>query len=1335
MNRIHIKQYSWTRILQLSLVISCLDILVITSRLLAQIIPDATLGAEKSRVTSNQEIHGINSTLIEGGAIRDSNLFHSFQEFNIDEGRGAYFSNPAAVQNIFSRVTGGNISKIFGTLGVLGNANLFFLNPNGILFGANASLDLQGSFLGSSGDRLFFENGWEFSASQPEAPPLLTINMPIGLGFLDNQRSKVENAGNLTVGFGQGITLAGNQVSSTGSINAPGGRVELLGTESVALLENAIIDVSSPTSGGTILIGGDFQGLGTVFNAQRTYVGDKVNINADAITNGNGGKVIVWADEVTGFYGNISARGGTESGNGGLVEVSGKEHLIFRGTVNTSTVNGLSGTLLLDPTNIIIANGSSDQGVDGSDTFAGNNSGVEGSILSKLLSEINDIAPTTIYESELEGLSGDTNIILQATNDIRLQDLSDDGLKLAAGGGVIAFSADADADGVGDFVMEDDIADTIFSNGRDIAISGANLIIGNIDTSVLTVGDAGELIETALFISDSPGGTLETISGNISNVEDVDLFQIYLTGEETFSASTVNPETTLNTQLFLFDADGLGVYANDTQAGCNCLQATLPAGNVLTPKEPGIYYLGISTFGDNAVSSEGEIFPSGFEVGFEAIRAPNGDGGLLPLSGWIGGLGLFEGSYRINLTGVEAVEATVVESIQPIGDSGSITLNATNGNITVGSLNTTSSIADAGLVNINANGNITMNERIETSANIGGGGNVSLTAGGNITLNPRASILSFGLLAGDIILNSQGYISITRSGIITTNRPQNESNTSSGNISMTANAIFLINGTFLNASTVGQGGAGSIRLIAKDSISLTGQSPLGGSSIGTTVSRGVEGTAGEITIETSSLLLTDGARINTSTGGVGDAGKITITATDAITLQGENSQGVVSGIFSALVSGAQGRSGGIIIETGSLSITNGPQIIASTEGVGDAGKITITATDAITLQGENSQGVASGIFSQVNLGANGNSEGIFIETNSLSLNEGSRIDSSTFGAGGAGKIEINVNKDILLSGESSQGFKSGIFSQVAMDAEGTAGAITINTSSFSLRNGAQLSSGTLGMGNAGDITIDTDSLYLTDGAFVSTGTRGEGEAGSLNINAQDITLDNGSLTAETRTGDQGNITIDKANTLLLGNNSEITTNATEQAIGGDITITSDVIVLQNNSNITANAIEGRGGNIQINTQGLFQDLDSEITAASELGIDGTISINNPDVDPASSLVELPDVPVDVSALLARNLCDIGRGKIGKDSSFINTGRGGLPPNPYEPLDSNNIFVDVQLPTEWTEKSTTNSSISEPATKPIIEASAWVINEKGNVELVSQLASKTVRCGSKDVDAD
>ncbi|MEG4092985.1 S-layer family protein [Microcoleus sp. Pol12B4] len=160
---------------------------------IAQIIPDSSLGAESSR-TATDTINNLPSDRIEGGATRGVNLFHSLREFNIREGRGAYFANPSGIANIFTRVTGGNPSNILGTLGVLGNGNLFLINPKGIVFGPNARLDLRGSFIGSTGSGVLFDNGFEFSATDANTVPLLAINIPVGLRFRDNPGTIVNSS-------------------------------------------------------------------------------------------------------------------------------------------------------------------------------------------------------------------------------------------------------------------------------------------------------------------------------------------------------------------------------------------------------------------------------------------------------------------------------------------------------------------------------------------------------------------------------------------------------------------------------------------------------------------------------------------------------------------------------------------------------------------------------------------------------------------------------------------------------------------------------------------------------------------------------------------------------------------------------------------------------------------------------------------------------------------------------------------------------------------------------------------------------------------------------------
>ena len=150
------------------------------SSAIAQIIPDHTLTVN-SLVTSQSKTSNINR-----GTQVGSNLFHSFEQFSLSTGSTAYFNNASNVQNIISRVTGLSISNIDGLLKANGNANLFLINPNGIIFGPNAALNIGGSFLASTANRINFTDGSQFSAKTPQNQPLLTVTAPLGLGFDGN---------------------------------------------------------------------------------------------------------------------------------------------------------------------------------------------------------------------------------------------------------------------------------------------------------------------------------------------------------------------------------------------------------------------------------------------------------------------------------------------------------------------------------------------------------------------------------------------------------------------------------------------------------------------------------------------------------------------------------------------------------------------------------------------------------------------------------------------------------------------------------------------------------------------------------------------------------------------------------------------------------------------------------------------------------------------------------------------------------------------------------------------------------------------------------------------
>ncbi|MEG3844363.1 filamentous hemagglutinin N-terminal domain-containing protein, partial [Microcoleus sp. herbarium14] len=219
----------------------------------AQIVPDNTLGAESSVVTPNVNIRGIQGDRIDGGATRGANLFHSFGNFNVGEGRGAYFANPTGIENILTRVTGGNPSNILGRLGVLGGANLFLLNPNGIVFGPNASLDIQGSFVATTADRIQLGDTGYFSAARSQTSSLLSVS-PGALFFnaVADLPTSIINQGNLATP--KNLTLSAGNLDLQGELKA-GGDLTLQAQDTVKVRDSVTTPFLANSGGNLTIIG------------------------------------------------------------------------------------------------------------------------------------------------------------------------------------------------------------------------------------------------------------------------------------------------------------------------------------------------------------------------------------------------------------------------------------------------------------------------------------------------------------------------------------------------------------------------------------------------------------------------------------------------------------------------------------------------------------------------------------------------------------------------------------------------------------------------------------------------------------------------------------------------------------------------------------------------------------------------------------------------------------------------------------------------------------------------------------------------------------------------
>jgi filamentous hemagglutinin family protein len=289
----------------------------------AQITPDNTLGAESSTVTPNVNIKGAPAEQINGGAVRGGNLFHSFLEFNVRDGQRVYFANPSGIQNILTRVTGNDTSDILGTLGVNGNANLFLINPNGIIFGRNARLDVGGSFVASTASSIKFADGNQFSATA-SATPLLTISTPMGLQFGDSggrilvqgngrglrtrEAPEIDTNEALRVRGNQTIALVGGDVALVGgTLKTAGGRIELgsvAGSGFVSL---------TPTAKGFTL---GYEGISNFGNIQLSRASA-----VDASSNNGGGEIQLTGGMVTLKDGSQMEVTTLSNGRGGILRV------------------------------------------------------------------------------------------------------------------------------------------------------------------------------------------------------------------------------------------------------------------------------------------------------------------------------------------------------------------------------------------------------------------------------------------------------------------------------------------------------------------------------------------------------------------------------------------------------------------------------------------------------------------------------------------------------------------------------------------------------------------------------------------------------------------------------------------------------------------------------------------------------------------------------------------------------------------------------------------------------------------------------------------------------
>jgi filamentous hemagglutinin family protein len=527
---------------------------------------------------------------------------------------------------------------------------------------------------------------------------------------------------------------------------------------------------------------------------------------------------------------------------------------------------------------------------------------------------------------------------------------------------------------------------------------------------------------------------------------------------------------------------------------------------------------------------------------------------------------------------------------------------------------------------------------------------------------------------------------------------------SNGSIQLQGRNISLTEGSVALLQNLGTQPSGGITVNATQSLNLTGNTPDGKLGSLIEIENLGMGQTGDITISAAQLSLQNGGEISNRTFTQAPGGNITVNVAGLIDVDGFAPANPTSESSISTITFNSGNAGNITVSTDNLMLDDSGDFYSITTGSGQAGTLRVNAKDLIEIAGNNSITLSpSNLSSTTN--SSGNSNNLFVNTSRLVIRDGGLLGSSTLATGSAGSVTINASKSVDIQG---RGAESIVPSSITSTAEILD---PVTQAAFGLP--------AIPSGNAGSLTINTPSLRITDGAYITVKNDGPGNAGDLQVNANSIFLDNqGAITASTASGNGGNVRLNLQEDLLMRHNSLISATAAGTGNGGNLSINAPVIVGLENSDIIANAILGNGGNINITTQGLLGlkyraqlTPDSDITASSQFGINGTVNINNFGVDPNSGLVELPENVTDPSQKIAT-------GCVGSEGSrFVATGRGGIPQNPTQEIGSDRTWYDVRNISAYRQTGEITAQIP-PTPEVLVQATSWHRNTQGKIELVA-----------------
>ena len=928
---------------------------LVSSSVAAQIAPDGTLGTE---VNTNDNV-----TEITGGTQADSNLFHSFQDFSVETGNTAFFNNGVDINNIIGRVTGNNISNIDGLIRANGSANLILINPSGISFGGNASLDIGGSFLGSTADSIVFEDGSVFNTDLSVSEPLLTISVPVGLQLGQNSAGiQVSGAGHdlsvtdplfspiifgeqsgIRVKPGQTLALLGGGITINGGVvAAPGGRVEL---GSVA---EGIVKI-------------DFSDSKLSLGYENVTAFDNIQLRSQSLADVSGtelipgGSIQVQGKQISLNDGSLLLVQNQSDLGAGLITANASESLTVSGTnsdgtIRSSITNETLGTG--QGGNVKVATGQLT--VDGGAAIVAKTlqpgSAVGGDVEINATESVQVIGSSSINPSVTSAIAAASF----GAGDSGNNTITTDFLQAIAGGTVVAATLGA-------------------GNGGDLNITANSIEVVGIEPSIfaasalsastLSEGNAGNLTIDTATIKVLAGGRVDS-----STIASGDAGNLKITATDSVVVDGTVPESRNPSVI----ASAASIVDPGIQEILNL--PAVPTGNAgdLTINVPELNVTNgaLITTRNDGLSNSGNI-----RIDADSIFLNNGSS----ITSQVGRVPSVSFDDRDS-----SLPPTIPDNVNPEPPQTSEDIQG--GSITI----------DTQQLIIEQGANIST----ATSSNI---------KGGDLTINASQNVLVKGFLATDP--NTLSFISTFSSGVA-----------NSGDLNLSTGKLTIVDGARVAAGAFGTGTGGNINIQATESIEVTGAEPsqsaaslLGASSLGV-------GNAGNLNIETTKLVVQDGGRVDSSAAAIGSAGNVNIQASDSIEISGQTSG---TNEPSTITSGANiedeiarqlfqlpdipsGDAGSVTIETGELKIDDRGTVSVINMGEGDGGRLEANA-DFISLDNQGT------ITAATQSGEGGN---IVLNANNITWQGGSFTTATAGGEGNGGNITINA--DTLLALEGSQ---------------------------------------------------------------------------------------------------------------------------------------------------------------------------------------------------------------------------------------------------------------------------------------------------------------------------